>query len=74
MKNLLNLDGVKALSKMEQKLVTGGLHELTHEGQVVMTCGNGTVVTVENGSCSEWSMHYHCQGNGDATICVGPLG
>jgi len=41
MKNLLNLEGVKALSKMEQKSINGG--EMLDQSCTVM-CNNGNQV------------------------------
>ena len=72
MKNLLNLEGVKALSKMEQKSIFGGLHDFMEEGgDGYLRCSDGWEGYVS--SCSEWAMWHFCNENdhGSAVICVG---
>jgi len=46
MKYLLNLKGVKALSKMEQKSINGG--EMSEGGSCTVTCNSGSQYSVPN--------------------------
>jgi len=66
MKNLLNLDGVKALSKMEQKNVFGGLTYLMRDDgscTTTLNCNNGSITcTSEVGNCSHGVYSISCDG------------
>lgn len=62
MKNLLNLDGVKALSKMEQKNVFGGLHNFELEGGSSQRCDNGSACPDGEICCGPPGGAQYCQG------------
>lgn len=52
MKNLMNLDGIKALSKEEQKTINGGSHAMegcpTYPASACLACGG---YPLPNGCC-----------------------